>query len=246
MKIIGGLLCKNEEHRWLIQYLQQMETLCDDLVVLDDGSTDRTQDMCCLYGAEIHTSHEPMFDKDESELRKRLWNLCAKKAKEDDWIIILDADELINSPQNLRVALKSLGFAHINLLGVTLKSLGFAHINLLGFKLFDMWSDTHYRSDSLWNAHKRAWVMCVRYKFDKYTFNESKLHCGRWPNEIVKQSMEEMHIINDIYIKHMGWSTPEDRQKKYDRYMKLDGEGKFGSLEQYQSILDPNPNLIKL
>jgi glycosyltransferase involved in cell wall biosynthesis len=231
MKIIGGLLCKNEEHRWLIQYLQQMETLCDDLVVLDDGSTDRTQDMYCLYGAEIHTSHEPLFDKDESELRKRLWNLCAKKAKEDDWIIILDADELINSPQNLRVALKSLEFAHIN---------------LLGFKLFDMWSDTHYRSDNLWNAHERAWVMCVRFNPDIYTFNESALHCGRWPNEINKKCMEEYHIMYDIYIKHMGWSTLEDRRKKYERYMRLDGEGKFGSLEQYQSILDPNPNLIKL
>lgn len=231
MKIIGGLLCRNEEHRWLTKYLQQMEVLCDELIVLDDKSTDKSQELCFMYGAEIHTSYESMFDKNESELRKRLWNLCCKNAKEKDWIIILDADELFNNVIDLRTFLRSPGFDKIN---------------LLGFKLYDMWDESHYRYDKMWNAHERFWLMCIRYKFDKYTFNESKLHCGRWPNEIVKQSMEEMHIINDIYIKHMGWSTPEDRQKKYDRYMKLDGEGKFGILEQYKSILDPSPNLIKL
>jgi glycosyltransferase involved in cell wall biosynthesis len=231
MKIIGGLLCKNEEKRWLTKYLQQMEVLCDELVVLDDKSTDRTIDLCFMYGANIHSSYESMFDIDESELRKRLWNLCAKKARENDWIIILDADELFNDEMKLRSILKSPEFGDIN---------------LVGFKLYDMWTESQYRYDKLWNAHERYWLMCVRYHENSYHFNASKLHCGRWPNEIVKLSMEELFVINGIYIKHMGWSTYQDRLNKYNRYIKLDPGGKFGILEQYNSILDVNPNLITL
>jgi len=46
-------------------------------------------------------------------------------------------------------------------------------------------------------------------------------------------------------VKHLGWASPADRLKKYQRYMELDPEGKFGIIEQYKSILDPHPNLIK-
>jgi hypothetical protein len=44
-------------------------------------------------------------------------------------------------------------------------------------------------------------------------------------------------------IQHWGWSRPEDRKAKYERYMKADPEGKNGSLAQYRSILDPKPAL---
>ena len=230
MKIIGGLLCRNEEHRWLTKYLQQMETLCDELVVLDDKSTDKSADLCYMYGAKVHASPEFLFDSNESMLRNRLWNLCANSAKDRDWIVILDADELLSDP----IFLKSMLISSEN-------------INYLGLHLYDMWSETHYRSDNLWNAHQRWWMMCARInKNHAYTFNENKLHCGRWPNEILKECAIEMHVTPGTCIKHMGWSTAEDRQRKYERYMKLDGEGKFGILEQYKSILDPSPNLIKL
>lgn len=46
-------------------------------------------------------------------------------------------------------------------------------------------------------------------------------------------------------IKHYGWARPEDRIKKYQRNMMYDPEGKYNPREQYESILDPNPNLVK-
>jgi hypothetical protein len=48
----------------------------------------------------------------------------------------------------------------------------------------------------------------------------------------------------DLRVKHMGWSRPEERKRKLARYQALDPEARFGSAEQYASILDPAPNLV--
>jgi hypothetical protein len=83
--------------------------------------------------------------------------------------------------------------------------------------------------------------MAIRYKEGfNYEWNEKPLHCGRFPCNSAPNTMPTM-----IPIKHMGWSTEEDRQKKYDRYMKIDPLGRNGWLEQYKSILDESPNLVK-
>ncbi|HEY3426295.1 MAG TPA: glycosyl transferase family 2, partial [Negativicutes bacterium] len=44
---------------------------------------------------------------------------------------------------------------------------------------------------------------------------------------------------------HWGWARPADRLEKFYRYKKLDPKAQYGIKEQYQSILDPKPNLIR-
>ena len=53
------------------------------------------------------------------------------------------------------------------------------------------------------------------------------------------------YSISDLRLKHYGWSRLEDRIEKYNRYMTLDPNGRYGILNQYNSILDHNPNLKK-
>ena len=62
---------------------------------------------------------------------------------------------------------------------------------------------------------------------------------------ILKDGINLPNIATTLRPKHYGWSREEDRINKYNRYMNLDPNGEFGSLEQYKSILDENPNLIK-
>lgn len=232
-RIIGGLLCKNEEHRWLKQYLEQMKVLCDHIVVVDDNSIDNTVDMCSKYTKYIYSGNNLSFEINESYLRERLFNLCVEKCNENDWIIILDADELLNDALTLRNILLSCD-----------KS-----VKSLSMKLYDMWNDFQYRHDEYWTAHEKFWLMCVRcvdknyagYIYKKWSRNQ--LHCGRFPLDVYGQIC---YSTDGAYIKHMGWSTEQDRKNKYDRYMKLDGKGEFGILEQYESILDPNPKLVTL
>lgn len=223
--IIGCMLVKNESERWLEKVLQQIESVCDKIIILDDCSTDNTPEICSKYG-EVFYSDKSYWGINELKQRKFLWELATHEAKDGDWILCLDADETL--PESQVELVKS-----YMLLADEVKCNG------LGFELYDMWDDTHYRDDELWNAHLRPWVMAVKYEAGKeYFWKETALHCGRFPmNSGCNIAM------SPLKIQHWGWSRTEDRKKKYERYIQADPEGKNGILAQYQSILDENPNL---
>ena len=110
------------------------------------------------------------------------------------------------------------------------------------FRLYDFWNKYEYREDNLWNAHNSYRLFLIRYQENfNYKFKESAKHCRRMPHNCINL----LNIATTLRLKHYGWSREEDRINKYNRYMKLDPNGEFGSLEQYKSILDENPNLIK-
>jgi hypothetical protein len=54
----------------------------------------------------------------------------------------------------------------------------------------------------------------------------------------------ELRVIKSMLrIKHLGWIRPADKLDKFYRYRKLDPAARYGSAEQYLSILDPRPDL---
>lgn len=219
------MLVKNEEHRWLRETLTEMKKVCDRIVVLDDGSTDRTPFICAEYGGAkvIHKSNS-LWATNEVQRRKELWGLA--QPEHGDWIVCLDADEILTDAEDLPKILK--------LIDLNYPDIGSVHL-----PLFDMWNSKHYRNDSYWTAHNRQWDIAVRYDQNKqYVWRETALHCGRFPLNAADKACG-----SNMKIKHMGWSTPEDRLTKYTRYMQADSDGKYGSLEQYKSILDEDPNL---
>ena len=229
MKIHGMSLIRNEaaKNRWLKQFLVQMKLICDRVVVLDDASTDNTADMCENMGFEVYRSRKSLWGENELLQRQELWKCTTQGAKYGDWILCLDADELLVSE-------------HINFIKYLLSSLDRFDINGLAFRLFDMWDNNHYREDKWWTAHFRQWPMAVKYQDIEYEWIDKKLHCGRFPKNAASKC-----VATWIPIKHMGWSKEEFRQAKYERYIQIDPEGKNGILEQYKSIIDENPNLIK-
>lgn len=221
--IIGAMLVRNESGRYLERVLEQMQQVCDRIVIVDDCSTDDTVEICRSYGADVYQHHhESLFVTNELELRKGLWNAAARN--HGDWILCLDADEALSNPEKLR---EMIALAEQR------------GCDALAFRLYDMWSETHYRNDHLWNAHKRFWPMCVRYDERKdYDWLEQPLHCGRFPLNAYKLPMDAK-----IDILHWGWSREAERKAKYERYMSIDTQG-LGSREQYESILDSNPRLL--
>lgn len=226
MKIIGAMLVKNEAGRYLERVLEQMRSICDEIVVLDDCSQDDTPDICMRYGATVWHSSQSFWGVDELIQRKRLWNYATSKAEKGDWILCLDADETIANIEKLPEILKQLHGR-------------FSNVDAIAFPLYDMWDETHYRDDELWNAHFRYWTMCVKYNpYRDYVWREQELHCGRFPTNVSSYA-----LCPPMKIQHWGWSQEKDREEKYRRYMLVDPDGKNGSLAQYSSILDPNPTL---
>ncbi|WP_340020888.1 glycosyltransferase [Paenibacillus sp. FSL K6-1096] len=225
-KLTLTMVVKNEGSRFLRQALQEHRKYIDEAVIIDDGSTDDTADICreVLQGIPLQLIHNPVSKfGNEIELRMQQWE--AVIATRPEWILNLDADEIFEAKFSEEI-------------GSLLQT---EDCDLFCFRLYDFWDENHYRDDFYWRAHLSYWPLLLRYQEDfNYVWNRAPQHCGRLPMNIA----ELPHQLSGLRLKHLGWSNPESRYTKYQRYMRLDPDGKYGWMEQYQSILDPNPRLV--
>lgn len=85
MKISATLVTLNEE-RNLPRALESLRW-CDEIVVVDSGSSDRTREIARSHGARVIENEWPGYAKQK--------NLAAEAASHD-WILSLDADERLS------------------------------------------------------------------------------------------------------------------------------------------------------
>jgi hypothetical protein len=221
-----SMVVRNESGRYLENALLQHRDAIDAAVIIDDASDDDTVQIVqrCLQGVPLKlVRNQRTRFSNEVELRSQQWNETV--ATNPDWVLNLDADEILEEEctQRLRALTKQDRYRYI------------------GFSLYDMWDEQHYRDDILWTAHRRTWGFMYRYTpFFNYEWQHTAQHCGRNPRNL--DFFELAH--SDLKVRHMGWSRESDRLEKYQRYMQLDPLGRFGSMDQYQSILDPSPRLV--
>jgi len=225
-KIVLSMIVHNECGRYLDQLLENAKKFVDDILIIDDASTDNTFQLCeeILKGFPhtIIKNKKSMF-KHEYRLRMKQWKETLKL--NPGWILSLDADEILED--SFKDIVKYL--------------ISVDDIDVYNFRLFDMWNEKQYREDEYWDAHNRHMTFMLRYqpKF-KYKFKKTNQHCGRLPCNLFKLKNADI----DVRIKHFGWARESDRKAKYDRYKQLDKGAKCGNAGQYESILDQNPNLI--
>lgn len=89
------MIVKNEEES-LARCLNNVKPVADELIVVDTGSEDRTKDIAAIFGAKVY---DFKWTGDFSEAR----NFSLSKAS-CDWILVLDADEIISSRDHERLA----------------------------------------------------------------------------------------------------------------------------------------------
>ncbi|MED1783203.1 glycosyltransferase family 2 protein [Brevibacillus fortis] len=226
-KLTLSMIVKNEGNRYLRRALEAHKDFIDAAVIIDDGSIDHTVDLCreVLQGIPLHLVQNATSQfSHEVTLRKQQWQETIQT--DPGWILNLDADEIMDSsfPSNVSEILEQ------------------QTCEAIYFRLYDMWSETHYREDVYWNAHHYYRPFMIKYRPDfPYIWKETPQHCGRFPLSI----NQFPYLCHPSRVKHFGWARPEDRQSKYNRYQLLDPDARYGWKEQYESILDQHPNLME-
>lgn len=220
-RLVAMMPVKNEADRYLTQALEELSEFVDQIVVLDDASTDATPEICASFPKVIlHRSKTPEFLVNESRFRARLWDLTAQA--EPDWILAIDADEFFE--ERIKYEIDFL--------------IDQDHYDAVEFRLFDFWNGmTHVRVDGGWNPWPKRVRMLVRFHPGRtYTWPDRRLHCGRIPLEL--KGMLTV-FQSDLRVKHFGWARPEDIKRKYERYRSIEES------EHLKSVLD-GPEEIKL
>lgn len=109
MKIVGLVPAKNEGRR-ILYCLQSLAKVVDEIVYLDDGSTDCTLDLVKSVSKECRVTRIILRSGERNEGRDRNLLLNAGRSVNGDRFLVLDADEAFaaDSTQLVRNTLESL------------------------------------------------------------------------------------------------------------------------------------------
>lgn len=223
MKLVASAIVRNEADRYLDIWLRHLLTFCDEVRLLDDGSTDATWDVCSEF-AEVHieTNYGPSFLENESAARNTLlrWTMQAQA----EYVLGIDADEFIGDTVALRFALGQ----EAAVFSLTMREVwqispdGYA----VGLRVDGQWGDR--RCPLLWRSPGA--ITGSRWKIPN-----RKLASGREPQAVRGQRGYD----TGVGIYHFGWAREAERQARADRYYEHDG-GRFHANAHLQSLLDPD------
>ena len=215
---------KNESNRFLEPVLQRLSTQVDKIIFTDDCSDDDTAEIASKY-AEVFKTDKTLFTENEGNLRSNAWRNLEKFAKEGDWIVAIDCDEMLYQD-------KDLDLKYV---------LDQSPYDVVNVRFYHMWNETQYRVDKLWAPNNSSRIF--RYR-DNGTFFDKKLACGSEPTYVVQWVRQRNYFLHSgLMMQHLGYARDEDKVSKYNRYISID-KGEFHNLQHIESIMDTNFVLV--
>jgi hypothetical protein len=213
-RIVCLLPARNCEHD-LDGWLESVATFADDVVALDDGSTDATGDVLAASPLVTLLLRNPRRASyrgwDDVANRNRL--LAAASDLEPGWIMALDADERIDPDD---------GDALRRFVAADARS-GWGYL----FPVFAMVDDEqHYHLLPLWVARLFAYEPGVQ-------FEGERLHSVLLPSTIPPSRW----VRTTIRIKHLAGLSDERRRARFEKYRQADPECEFQPT--YAHVLSP-------
>lgn len=218
MRLITALLVKNEADRYLKQVLERCASFSDDILVLDDGSTDDSVAVAQSMGCIVKQRPQPGAWGNEAPARAELWDRAVKLAK-DGWVLINDADQLLHGdPRPLCETWE---------------------VNAWAFVLHDLWTPTHYRTDGHWQAHNNPRPWMVRPSGVPPfvpTWGARGMHVGHLPPNIPLTC--GIAPPSKYWWEHMAYASPEQRKAKWQQYRDVADQLTPAERAHAESILD--------
>ncbi|NLI13370.1 glycosyltransferase [Pelotomaculum propionicicum] len=207
-----NILCvmriKNEE-RWIDSCLKEASKVCDRILIIDDGSTDRTPEICRSFPKVKYRYYQRKVD----ELRDRRELLQWALENKADWILNLDGDEVLEEGAADRIR------GEISRLDPRDPVYTYFQLHILY-----MWNNPElYRCEN--SIYGNFWIsrLFTTWGQDKgrliigATGHGHNLHANGVPVNLRGKGRKI-----DVRIKHYGYMDFELRQKKYDFYQKHD------------------------
>ena len=198
-KVFGAMRVKNGLP-FIKESLPRLRELCDDVVVVDTGSTDGTVDYLKDNGYKYK-----IYTESENEVDQRNYVLDFAREEGADWVMTLDCDEVMDETMT-KEDLEYL----INPPDPTV----FGYV----FRFANFWRGRELvRIDGPWGYMKNTRLFKLLPSLKLYSEHPQGLHCSAadvLPLDSVR--------FTPFRIKHYGYSSPEIVKKKYEYYTHFD------------------------
>lgn len=192
-----ALLRVKNEARWIQRCIRSILPLCDQVVVFDDHSTDRTPWLAALCGDRVTIVPSPFEGLDEC--RDKNWLLDQHRAA--DWIVWIDGDEEIAIADRAKLA-------------DCMRTTTHACISLKVKYLWDR--PDQMRVDGVYGDFRRQSVF--RPRTERFVSGPAPgFHCGNVP-----RSLWVSCAYPDVSLLHYGYMDAADRVRKYEWYRTVD------------------------
>ncbi|MCV0399666.1 MAG: methyltransferase domain-containing protein [Nitrosarchaeum sp.] len=224
-KIITIMRVKNES-RWLPITFESLEKINSEIIVLDDGSTDNTLEICKKHPNVIKIIHQENLPFDETRDKNLLLTEALKK--NPDFLLTLDGDEA------LMPGSEEILFSEIS---------SNSSQNVFEFQVLYIWDKPNqYRTDGVFgNTWQKRLLRMVNQPHNLHfdgTQYPGNMHCPGLP-----QNSAGVHnpVKSNVKILHYGYFDNSLRIKKYDRYTKMDKNNT--DFDNYKHILSGESKL---
>jgi glycosyltransferase involved in cell wall biosynthesis len=195
------MIVGNATSRHLETSLTRLETYVDGFIILDDGSTDQTENICInqkkllLYKKRRNTG----FWQNETKIRQELWKMI--ETAQPKWVLIIDPDELLED--TIRHVLPDI--------------IDQERFHAVHFPVNHFWgSEKHIRTDGEWNPHKNYELLLFRYFTDlEYHWPVNAGPCLRHPLEVLSYPSRYSHVR----LFHYAWADCTNIRGRTTRIM---------------------------
>lgn len=215
MSTVFGMMRVKNENMWIESVVRSMLPVCERIFILDDHSTDSTDEICRNIDSKVTVYHSEFEGLDESRdknfLLNRIHNVVSDDYLKGDpnspfWVLALDGDEMLEANASNKI--------HDIVSNTTFHS--FAP------QIMYLWDGPNrVRIDGVYANFFRPSLFRLfnkNFTFLKTPFgNGANFHCASVPQELL-----HCHKRIPVKVWHYGYMNPDHRKKKYEWYNHID------------------------
>jgi glycosyltransferase involved in cell wall biosynthesis len=211
---------KNEE-RWIEHSIKSIYDFCDEIVILDDNSTDDTKKICSQFDkvVNIYTKTDSSFD--EARERNLLLNMAIKR--KPDVLLSLDGDEIF-LPDSGKIIEEEIDILY-------------PEAQVFEFQLLTLWDGpSKIRWDGISSSFWQKRMFRLKDQPTDLKINNSpypgNFHCGSIPSNTIGM---DCSVKSNAKIFHCASFDEPLRKKKHEWYVSRDSNNPL--TDNYQHML---------